>query len=993
MPHHAPPANGATAPPARRGRLRAAAAAAVIALGAALLPGLTAGTAHAGTGATANATAASASSYNYAEALQDSMLFYESQRSGKLPADNRVSWRGDSDLSDGSDVGVDLTGGYHDAGDEIKFGFPMAFSMTMLAWGGIDESAGYTKSGQMQYLLRNLKWGDDWILKAHPSPNVLYGQVGNADSDHSFWGPAEVNPSPRPAYKIDTSCPGSDLAGEAAAALASSSILFKSSDSAYASTLLTNAEQLYSFADNYRGDYDKCITAAQGYYNSWSGYWDELVWGAIWLYKATGDTSYLTKAESYYGNLAKASQTTTPEYNWTLNWDDKTFGDYLLLAEITGQQSYISDAERWLDWWTTGVGSSKVTYSPGGEAFLDTWGSLRYSTTTAYAALQFSNWLDAQGIDASKAQTYHDFGVRQVDYALGDNPNHESYEIGFTNSGTNTAWPQNPHNRTAHGSWDQSMTDPVNTRHLDYGLLVGGPNSANDAFTDDRSNYGETEGALDYNAGFSGALAELDNEYGGTPLANFPPKETPDGPEEFMQAAVNTSGSNFYEIKAEVVNKSGWPARHLLHGSFRYYFTLDPGTSASDVKLSSPYNQCSAPTGPTQFSGSIYYVTVSCEGQDIAPAGQSAFHREVQFRLTFPGPHDPTKDWSYQGVATTSGATPVTVNDIVLYDGSTPVWGNAPGNATAPVPPSAPGSPKVSAVTSTSATLSWTASTAGDNPIAGYDVFQVGTDGTWTKVGSAAAGATSYNLTSLTASTAYTYGVEARDSQGNESAPSSTVAFTTSAGGTGTVTPPGAPGTPAVSAVGATDATLTWTAATAGTNPVAGYQVYAATGGGTPTLVGSTTGATTLHVTGLASGTTYTFTVKAVDSAGTTSAASAGVTATTSKPATSGCTVAYKLTSSWQGGFQADVVITNNGSSAVNGWQLGWTFGGDQKVSNMWNATVSQSGAKVTATDAGYDSTIAANGGSVDVGFTGTYSSSNAAPTGFTLNGTACTAS
>ncbi|MFI1093185.1 glycoside hydrolase family 9 protein [Streptomyces sp. NPDC020917] len=644
---------------------------------AALLP--LAGPAAAGAAHAAVARpAAAGSSYNYAEALQDSMLFYESQRSGALTADNRVGWRGDADLADGQDVDVDLTGGYHDAGDEVKFGFPMAFSMTMLGWGGIDEASGYAASGQQSYLLRNLRWGDDWLLKAHPSPNVLYGQVGDGSSDHAFWGPAEVNPEPRPAYKIDASCPGSDLAGEAAAALASSSMLFSSQDPSYAATLLTNAKQLYTFADTYRGTYDKCITAAQGYYNSWSGYWDELVWGALWLYRATGDSTYLSKAETYYAQLPKAQQTTTPEYNWTLAWDDKSYGDYVLLAELTGKQVYIDDAERWLDWWTTGVGGQKVAYSPGGEAFLDTWGSLRYSANTAFAALQFGSWLTAQGKDAARAQTYHDFGVRQIDYILGDNPRHESYEIGFTNSGTSTAWPQNPHNRTAHGSWDQSMNDPAATRHLDYGLLVGGPGSADDGFSDERSNYVETEGALDYNAGFSGALAALTDQYGGTPRANFPPKETPDAPEEYVQAALNTSGANFYEIKAQVVNTSGWPARHLLHGSFRWYFTLDPGTTPSQVTLTSPYNQCSAPTGPTPYAGSVYYVTVSCEGQDIAPAGQSAFHREVQFRLTFPGAHNPAGDWSYQGVPTTAGATPVTVDHVVLYDGSTQVWGSAP---------------------------------------------------------------------------------------------------------------------------------------------------------------------------------------------------------------------------------------------------------------------------------------------------------------------------
>ncbi|WNI16839.1 glycoside hydrolase family 9 protein [Actinacidiphila sp. ITFR-21] len=736
------------------------------------------------------AAPAAAASYNYAEALQDSMLFYESQRSGKLPADNRVAWRGDSDLTDGADVGLDLTGGYHDAGDEVKFGFPMAFSMTMLGWGGLDEAPGYADSGQSAYLLRNLRWGDDWLLKAHPSPNVLYGQVGDGGSDHAFWGPPEVNPSPRPSFKIDASCPGSDLAGEAAAALASSSIIFTASDPAYAATLLTNAKQLYTFADTYRGTYDQCITAAQGYYNSWSGYWDELVWGAIWLYRATGDSAYLAKAETYYAQLPKMQQTTTPEYNWTLAWDDKSYGDYVLLAELTGKQGYIDDAERWLDWWTTGVDGKKVGYSPGGEAFLDTWGSLRYSANTAFVALQFSGWLTGRGTDAARARTYHDFGVRQIDYALGDNPAGVSYEIGFTNSGTNSAWPRNPHSRAAHGSWSQSMTEPAATRHLDYGLLVGGPGSADDGFSDDRANYGETEGALDYNAGFSGALAALTAEYGGTPLANFPPKETPDGPEEFVQAAVNAAGTNFYEIKAQVVNKSGWPARHLTHGSFRYYFTLDPGTTPSQVTLTSAYNQCSAPSGPTQYADSVYYLTVSCEGQDIAPAGQSAFHREVQFRLSFPGPHDPTGDWSYQGVSTTPGSTPVTVNDIVLYDGATAVWGSAPGAPgtppASPTPPSAPGAPVASEVTATSVALTWPAATPGSRPLAGYRVFADSGSGPAAAGAPAAASAT---VTGLTPATAYTFTVKAVDDTGTLSAASPPLTVTTKPAATGTGCP------------------------------------------------------------------------------------------------------------------------------------------------------------------------------------------------------------
>ena len=146
------------------------------------------------------ATSASAApDFNYAEALQKSMFFYQAQASGDLPANYPVSWRGDSGLQDGSDVGVDLTGGWYDAGDHVKFGFPMAFTTTMLAWGAVESPGGYTKSGQLDELKGNLKWVNDYFIKAHTKPNELYVQVGGGEADHKWWGPAEVMTMARPA--------------------------------------------------------------------------------------------------------------------------------------------------------------------------------------------------------------------------------------------------------------------------------------------------------------------------------------------------------------------------------------------------------------------------------------------------------------------------------------------------------------------------------------------------------------------------------------------------------------------------------------------------------------------------------------------------------------------------------------------------------------------------------------------------------------------------
>ena len=618
---------------------------------------------------------------NYGEALQKALYFYEAQRSGPLPAGNRVEWRGDSGLRDGAAEGVDLTGGWYDAGDHMKFSFPMAASATLIAWGLVEYRDAYAASGQLQVALDNLKWATDYFLKAHTAPNELWGQVGNPDLDHNWWGPAEVMPMARPAYKITASCPGSDLAGETAAALAAASLVFRPTDAAYAARLLEHARQLYSFADTYRGKYTDCITSAAKHYNS-GGYWDELVWAALWLYRATNDPAYLAKAETYYANLADAPRG-GKAYDWTHSWDDKSYGSYVLLAALTEKPQYRADAERWLDYWTVGVNGDRVRYSPGGQAFLAEWGSLRYAVNTAFIALVYSDRL----ADAAKKARYHDFAVRQVNYALGDNPRRGSYVIGF---GANP--PQRPHHSTSHGSWTDSIDEPANQRHILYGGLVGGPKAADDAYVDSRADYVMNEVTTEYNAGLVGALARLHREFGGAPLADFPPRETRDD-ELYVEAAVNAAGSSFTEIKALVVNKSGWPARLTDRLSFRYFFTLEPEVTPDMITVSSPLNQCMAVQGPTQWSGDVYYVTVDCTGVRIFPGGPSDYRKEVQFRLASSDAWNPANDWSYESVAQAPGAAPIKANTIVLYDNGAPVFGREPADA----PASRPGAGGVSA--------------------------------------------------------------------------------------------------------------------------------------------------------------------------------------------------------------------------------------------------------------------------------------------------------
>ncbi|EEC84529.1 hypothetical protein OsI_31260 [Oryza sativa Indica Group] len=111
---------------------------------------------------------------DYREALEKSLLYFEAQRSGRLPYSQRVTWRGHSGLTDGLQQGVDLVGGYYDAGDHVKFGLPMAFTVTMLSWGAIDFAADIAAAGEWRHALEAIKWGTDYFVKAHTHPFVYW---------------------------------------------------------------------------------------------------------------------------------------------------------------------------------------------------------------------------------------------------------------------------------------------------------------------------------------------------------------------------------------------------------------------------------------------------------------------------------------------------------------------------------------------------------------------------------------------------------------------------------------------------------------------------------------------------------------------------------------------------------------------------------------------------------------------------------------------------
>jgi hypothetical protein len=158
-------------------------------------------------------------------------------------------------------------------------------------------------------------------------------------------------------------------------------------------------------------------------------------------------------------------------------------------------------------------------------------------------------------------------------------------------------------------------------------------------------------------------------------------------------------------------------------------------------------------------------------------------------------------------------------------------------------------------------------------------------------------------------------------------------------------------------------------------------------------LVSGVTGASYSN-TGLAASTTYYYKVEAADSDGT-SAASAQASAETSAGSSGGgfsCTVDYTISPQNSSAFGAAITIKNTGTTAVSSWTLTWAFANGQTVSQLWNGSETQSGTNVTVKNESYNGSIAAGGNASGIGFNGTWNgSTNAIPTAFSVNGTACT--
>lgn len=429
-------------------------------------------------------TASAASYDNYAKLLQYSLYFYDGNMCGDdVDSASAFDWRGDCHTGD------EVNGGFHDAGDHVKFGLPAGYTASTLGMGYYEFKDAYDKLGQTEHLKKITNrfaeyFKDCTKLSGDTVTNFCY-QIGRGGggNDHGYWGPAETQESIK--GKRDalwTSNGASDIAAEYAAALAVNYLNFGNAED------LKYAKALYEFSTKYN---TIATDGPDSFYNSTS-YEDDQALAAGWLYLATKDSQYKSKMDTYF---------TTDNRQWgevytPLGWNNVESAAAVLYGEITDQW-------KWANSYVSKECTNKDTFwfpSWG------TWGTARHNTSQQFIAMIVSK---------HTSNDYSEWCKSQMAMIMGNNSTGKNLIVGFDSNS-----PKYPHHRTASGhaydptdegtpKWDEANS------HVLVGALVGGPSTPDFSSYNDSINDAElNEVALDYNAGFVGAAAALYEKYG-----------------------------------------------------------------------------------------------------------------------------------------------------------------------------------------------------------------------------------------------------------------------------------------------------------------------------------------------------------------------------------------------------------------------------------------------------------------------------------------------
>jgi len=453
--------------------------------------------------------------HDYALAQHLSTYFLGAQRCGDTKSWIQPEGGGGCHNTDGQSVGKDLSGGWHDCGDYIKFHVSGPYTAFMNLYGyekfpeayADNYSPDYSKgpSNGIPDVLDEVKIETDYLIKCIGTGNTIYWQVGDGNDHNSFNEP--ISNSEETLYggsKIRTVYSAteghSNAFGSSAAALALMSIVYMPYDATYAQSCLTAAIKYYEVAK-----INMAVTAdavpGDAFY-SWLGqqyskYNDEMGMGAAMLYRATNTTSYLTEAESFASSA---------ELYGTFNYGSIDHLLFFELYKITSTSSYLDKVKWRVD---------NYSLESCGYFHTTNWGSLRDAGNAAFLAALYHS--------ESSNVTAYTFAKSNIDFILGshgfistDAPANFSFLIGYNQMGG--GYPQHPHHGAAFGkssnAWSQYNNEDGTPGSVSYGYelkggLAGGPESSCSNFTDKIGNYISSEYCSYYNAAFTGAVAYI----------------------------------------------------------------------------------------------------------------------------------------------------------------------------------------------------------------------------------------------------------------------------------------------------------------------------------------------------------------------------------------------------------------------------------------------------------------------------------------------------
>ncbi len=459
---------------------------------------------------------ASAADYNYAEALELSLYFFDANQCGSEVDDNCLTWRGNCHTYDaeasldsaeglssasksaimaqnGGSSKVDVSGGYHDAGDHIKFSMTMGFSAASLGWSYFSYPEAYINSGCEDHLLYILRNACDYFMKVtylddNDDVIAFCYQVAAEGEDHSTWSAPEGQTMNRTTFWADSSHPSADASGQMAAALATTALAFQDKDAAYSAECLKYANALAEFTKKYpQATYD----GVGSMYGSGSQT-DDVAWSELWCAIANNGGSLPSSYTPTYKLTGQGCYNNDQYDGWMYSWDKVWSGYAALLSEVGYEQNtYIEEMKSSLNK-QGGLTTSK--YNAAG------WGASRYNCALQMLALHIA--------DATGDESYAEAAKYQMDYILGNN----SFGYSFL-SGYGTAWPTHIHHRAANPGTGNVADNTACTYTL-YGGLIGGPDSSGN-YEDHSERYQFTEPALDYNGCYALAIAGLASRYGG----------------------------------------------------------------------------------------------------------------------------------------------------------------------------------------------------------------------------------------------------------------------------------------------------------------------------------------------------------------------------------------------------------------------------------------------------------------------------------------------